>query len=129
MARVSGELKDLALSVSAPVFAISASDAAGIAEGKRLRTQNLRGASALAYEADVVLVLNDKYDVVARHHLVYGAGNAERFRSYAVLSIEKNRGGMAAVDLEFRKRFEQARYERSGKLVDEQLVDTRIFTE
>jgi hypothetical protein len=129
MARVSGELKDLALTVSAPVLAISASDAAGIADGKRLRTQNLRGASALAYEADVVLVLNDKYDVVARHHLVYGAGNAERFRSYAVLSIEKNRGGMAGIDLEFRKRFEQARYERTGKLVDEQLVDTRVFTE
>ena len=74
-----------------------------------------------------MLVLNDKYDVVARHHLVYGAANAERFRSYAVLSIEKNRGGMAGVDMEFRKRFDQARYERVGKLTEEQLVDTRVF--
>ncbi len=129
MARVSGELKDLALTVDAPVFAISASDAAGIADGRRLRTQNLRGASALAYEADVVLVLNEKYDVVARHHLTYGAGNAERFRSFAVLSIEKNRGGLSGVDLEFRKRFEQARYERDGRLVDEQLVDSRVHTD
>ena len=129
MARVAGELKDLALTEEVPVFAISASDAVGIAEGQRLRTQNLRGASALAYEADAVLVLNEKYDVVARHHLVYGAGNAERFRNYAVLTIEKNRGGMAGVDMEFRKRFEQARFERGGKLVEEQLVDTRVFTE
>lgn len=129
MARVSGELKDLALTTGAPVLAISASDAIGIAEGKRLRTQNLRGASALAYEADAVLVLNDKFDVVARHHLVYGTANAERFRDWAVLSIEKNRGGMAGVDMEFRKRFDQSRYERTGQLVAEQLVDTRVFTE
>ncbi len=129
MARVSGELKDLALTTGAPVLAISASDAIGIAEGKRLRTQNLRGASALAYEADAVLVLNDKFDVVARHHLVYGTANAERFRDWAVLSIEKNCGGMAGVDMEFRKRFDQSRYERAGQLVAEQLVDTRVFTE
>jgi replicative DNA helicase len=127
MARVAGELKDLALTVGAPVLAISASDSVGISEGVRLRTENLRGSSALAYEADAVLVLNDKYDVVARHHLVYGAANAERFRSFAVLSIEKNRGGMAGVDLEFRKMFHQARYERIGKLTEEQLVDTRVF--
>ena len=129
MAQVAGELKDLALTAAAPVFAISASDAVGIAEGKRLRTQHLRGASALAYEADAVLVLNEKFAVVARHHLVYGSSNAERFRNYAVLTIEKNRGGMAGVDMEFRKRFDQARYERDGELVAEQLVDSRVFTE
>jgi replicative DNA helicase len=129
MARVAGELKDLALTVGAPVLAISASDAVGIADGTRLRTQNLRGASALAYEADVVLVLNEKFDVVARHHLVYGSANAERFRNYAILSIEKNRGGMTGVDMEFRKQFDQARFERAGQLVAEQLVDSRVFTE
>jgi len=129
MSRVAGELKDLALTIGVPVFAISASDAVGIADGKRLRTENLRGASALAYEADVVLVLNDKFDVVARHHLVYGSANADKYRAFAVLSIEKNRGGLADVDLEFRKRFDQARYERTGGIVAEQLVDTRVFTE
>jgi replicative DNA helicase len=129
MARVAGELKDLALTAGAPVLAISASDAVGIAEGKRLRTQHLRGASSLAYEADAVLLLNEKFDVVARHHLVYGTANAERFHDWAVLSIEKNRGGIAGVDMEFRKRFDQARFERTGQLVAEQLVDTRVFVE
>ena len=94
-----------------------------------MRTQNLRGASALAYEADVVLVLNEKYDVVARHHLVYGSANPERFHLYAVMSIEKNRGGMAGVEMEFRKRFDQARYERTGDMVAEQLVDSRVFVD
>lgn len=129
MARVAGELKDLALTLEAPVLAISASDSVGISDGKRLRTQHLRGASALAYEADAVLVLNEKYDVVARHHLVYGAANSERYRNYAVLTIEKNRGGMAGVEMEFRKRFDQARYERTGDMVAEQLVDSRVFVD
>ena len=129
MSRVAGELKDVALTTGVPVFAVSASDAAGISEGKRLRTEHLRGASSLAYEADVVLVLNEKFDVVARHHLVYGSANADRFRGYTVLSIEKNRGGVSGIDLEFRKRFDQARFERVGGLVAEQLVDTRVFTE
>ena len=129
MSAVAGELKDLALTGGAPVFAVSASNTEGITDGKRLRTQHLRGASALAYEADVVLVLNDKFDVVARHHLVYGSANAERFRNFAVLSIEKNRGGMSGIDMEFGKRFDQARFERAGQLVAEQLVDSRVFTE
>jgi len=129
MARVAGQLKDLALTVGAPVLAVSASDSVGISEGTRLRTQHLRGASALAYEADCVLVLNEKFDVVARHHLVYGSANADRFRNWAVLSVEKNRGGVSAVDLEFLKRFDQARFERTGQLVAEQLVDARVFTD
>jgi replicative DNA helicase len=84
---------------------------------------------SLAYEPDVVLLLNDKYDVVARHHLVFDVGNAERFRSWAVLTIEKNRGGMDKIDLEFRKRFEQSRFEVEGQAVEEQLVDERVFVE
>jgi replicative DNA helicase len=122
-------LKDLCLELKVPVLAIVAADKEGISAGKRLRTSNLRGSSALAYEPDVVLILNDKFDVVARHHLVYDLGNAERFRGWAVLTIEKNRGGLANVDLEFRKRFEQSRFEVGGQPVEEQLVDERVFVE
>ena len=112
-----------------PVLAISASDSVGISEGVRLRTENLRGSSALAYEADVVLVLNEKYDVVARHHLVYGAANAERFRNYAVLTIEKNRRGKSGVDLEFTKDFVHFRFQSHGRFVEEQLIDEMLFPE
>lgn len=122
-------LKDLALEAGVPIFAVVASDLEGIHTGKRLYVHNLRGSSSLAYEADVVLLLNEKYDIVARHHLVYDASNAERFRGYAVLSIDKNRSGLDKVDLEFRKRFEQGRFERAGQPVQEQLVDARIFTD
>jgi replicative DNA helicase len=122
-------LKDLALDMDIPVLAVVASDKEGLAAGKRMRVNNLRGSSALAYEADTVLILNNKFDVVARHHLVYDIGNAERFKQWAVLTIEKNRNGRDQIDLEFKKRFDQARFQNDGQLVVEQLVDERVFVE
>jgi replicative DNA helicase len=122
-------LKDLALQQDVPVFAIVAADKEGLATSGRLRIHHLRGTSALAYEADVVLMINDKYDVVARHHLVYDVGNAERFRAWVVVTIEKNRSGLDRIDLEFRKVFEQARFDPDGSPVAEQLLDERVFVE
>ncbi len=122
-------LKDLALDHDVPILAVVASDKDGLVAGKRMRVNNMRGSSALAYEPDTVLLLNSKYDVVARHHLVYSMGNVETFRNWAVLSVEKNRNGRAGIDLEFLKRFDQCRFETAGRKVVEQLVDERVFLE
>lgn len=122
-------LKDLALDHDVPILAVVASDQAGLASGKRMRVNNMRGSSALAYEADTVLLLNNKYDVVARHHLVYSIGNVEKFKNWAVLTIEKNRNGRAGLDFEFQKRFDQCRFDTKGRPVVEQLVDERVFVE
>jgi replicative DNA helicase len=122
-------LKELALDNDLPVLAVAAMDKEALLSGKRLRVGNMRGSSALAYEPDTVLLLNNKYDVVARHHLVYGTGNAESFRNWAVLSVEKNRNGRTGVDMEFQKRFEQCRFESQGRLVTEKLVDDRVYVE
>ena len=78
-------LKDLAIDFGAPILAIAAAEKSALRTGQRMRASHLRGSSALAYEPDVVMVLNNKFDVVARHHLTYDLGNAERFRDYAVL--------------------------------------------
>jgi replicative DNA helicase len=122
-------LKDLALDFELPVLSVAASDKEGIEPGRRMRMQNLRGSSALAYEADIVLILNEKFDVVARHHLMYDLGNADRFREWVVMTIEKNRSGKDKVDLEFHKRFAQGRFDVDGKVVEEQLVDERVFVD
>lgn len=122
-------LKDLALDLAVPVIAIVAAEKGSLASGKRMRVHDLRGSSALAYEADVVLILNDKYGIVAKHHLTYGVGNAERFRHWVVLTIEKNRNGVDRLELEFQKRFEQGRFEPAGRVVEEQLVEERVFVE
>jgi replicative DNA helicase len=46
-----------------------------------------------------------------------------------VVSLEKNRSGVAGIDMEFRKRLDQGHFEPIGGLVQERLVDERIFTE
>lgn len=119
-------LKDLALEKAVVMVAVVAADKQGLAPGHRLRLHELRGSSSLAYEPDVVLILNEKYDAVARHHLVYGVGAADRFREWVVLSIEKNRGGADRIDLEFRKQFAHGRFDPEGQMVAEQLVDERV---
>jgi len=120
-------LKDMALELFVPVLAIVAVDKSGLEAGKRVRLRDLRGSSALAHEADIVLIMNDKFDVVARHHLMYNLANAETYREWVVISIEKNRNGVDNVDLEFRKRFEHSRFDSDGAGVVEQLIDERIF--
>jgi replicative DNA helicase len=121
-------LKDLALSARVPVVAISAADKEALAAGHRMRTHDLRGSSALAFEADVVLIVNDKVDVVSREHLVYNLGNIQRFRGWSVVSVEKNRHGKAHVELEFAKDFEHGRFHTRGNEVKERLIDERVFT-
>ena len=122
------QVKDITLDFDVPLLCVVASNKAGLAAGQRMRISHLRGSSALAYEPDTVLMLNNKYDIVARHHLVYDAGNIERFKHWAVLTIEKSRSGLSGVDMEFAKRFEQSRFDTSGKLVREKLVDERVFS-
>ena len=122
-------LKDLAIEVQIPVVALVASTQAGIAPGHRLQVHELRGSSALAYEADVILLLNEKLDVVAKHHVAYDPRSAERFRQVVVLSVEKNRSGKADIHMEFRKEFEYCRFDPAGNLVGEQLADSRLSEE
>ncbi len=119
-------LKDLTLELSVPILVILASSAI---IGKRLRVADLRGSSAVAVSADVVLILNEKFDAVARHHLVYNLASAERFRSWVIMTIEKNRNGVDKVNLEFQKVFAQGRFDPDGGRVEEELIDERIFVE
>ncbi len=122
-------LKDVAAQYDVAVLAVSAVDAAAAGPGRRMRVGHLGGSSALAYEPDVILMMNEKYDVVARHHLIYDTRAVDRYRDHVVLSIEKNRSGLARIDLELRKRLEQSRFERETNAVAEELLDERIFTQ
>jgi replicative DNA helicase len=119
-------LKELAMSQSVAVLAVVAADAEGV-KAQRMRIHHLRGDTALAYEADVVVILNDKHRAVARHHVVYHPNVAEGFRNWVVFSLEKNRGGVDGVDFELRKRFAYACFDPAGDFVNEQLVDGRLY--
>jgi hypothetical protein len=118
-------LKDLALSLGVAVVAIVAADSEGL-RAPRLRLHHLRGGSSILYEADIILILNEKHRIVTKQNVTYNPHHAQTFHSWIVCSIEKNRAGRQLVDLEFRKRFEYACFDPRGRLVSEALIDERI---
>lgn len=118
-------IKDLAMSHAVPVVLLSAIDGAGMA-ASRGRLHHLRGSSAIAFEADVVLMLNDKEKAVSKVHLTYDTVRAQSFRNWTVMSVEKNRGGPNLVDLEFEKDFAHFRFGPEGGFVAEKLVSERL---
>lgn len=121
-------LKDIALRHAVPVIAVVASDVDGLM-ARRLRLHHLRGSGALAYEADVIIMINEKLDAVSKVHTSFDSLQADRFAGQVVFTIEKNRDGPAPLDLEFNKDFEHYRFETQGGYVAERLVDERFYTE
>jgi len=121
-------LKEIALNSRVAVVAIVTSDQAGLTV-RRLRLHHLRGAAALAYEADLVIMLNEKALATSKVHLAYGSTDSKTYKERTVFSIEKNRTGPTQVDLEFTKDFTQYRFDPTGVFVAEQLVDETIYLE
>jgi hypothetical protein len=109
-------LKDIALSEEVPMVCIVAADKEGL-KASRLRNYHLRGSSAINYEADIILILNEKYHIVAKVNIEFNPYQAQRFRDWVVISVEKNRGGQDNVDLEFEKHFEFSCFDPNGRTV------------
>lgn len=126
--RVADGLKDLAMSHGCAVVAVSASSTDGLTS-HRQRIHHMRGSSALAYEADTVIMLNDKIDAVSKVHLAYDPVKAETFRNLVIFSLEKNRNGRASIDIEYQKDFAHARFVMPGQWVAETLLDDRVVVE
>jgi replicative DNA helicase len=124
---VSG-LKDIALAEGVPMVAIVAADKEGL-KAARLRNHHLRGSSAINYEADAIVILNEKYQIVAKVNIEFNPYQAQRFRSWIVASVEKNRAGMDAVDMEFEKHFEFSCFDPAGRAVQEKLIEERLYND
>ncbi len=120
--RVVEGLKEVALAWGTLVVAVVAGDQSGL-DSRRLRLHHMRGSAALAYEADVAIMLNGKYQSVAKAHRAYDPVRAEAFKHEVVFTVEKNRDGPAPVNIEFRKDFEHYRFVQTGDYVSERLVD------
>ena len=124
--RITQQLKDLAIDFASPVLALSSADRDGLKPGQRMRARHLKGSTALAYEPDVVMIMNTKADIVTRDALVYDINGLERMREWTVVTLEKNRQGSGGVDMEFRKKFLQGRFDTVGNIVTDRLVEERI---
>lgn len=121
-------LKELAMSQGIQVVAIAASDRLGL-KAKRMRLSDLRGSSALQYEADVGLILNNKYAILSREHMIYNPTSADAYRGMVIMSVEKNRAGRNGVDMEFQLDPAHFRIVPKGDFVRERLVDEKVVLE
>ena len=121
-------LKDIALTERVPVIAIVAADKEGL-KAARLRNYHLRGSSAINYEADIILILNEKYQIVAKVNIEFNPYQAQRFRDWIILTVEKNRSGLDNIDLEYEKLFEFSCFDPNGRPVQEKLIEERLYND
>ncbi len=128
ISRIAAGLKEIALDQDVAVVAVVSGDAAAL-DTRRMRVHHLRGSGALAYEADLVVMLNEKFTAVSKLHSAYDPVRAEGFKSEVVFTIEKNRDGPARLDMEFRKDFAHYRFVPTGVFVADRLIDERMYPE
>src|SRR5262245_44662245 len=121
VSRVIESLKELALEQDIGVVAVAAADQDGLS-ARRLHLHHFRGSTALAYEADGVVVLNEKLAVVSRAHAAYAPTRIEEFRGQVIFSVEKNRHGVSGIDVEFTKDFTHYRFDPKGTRVADRLL-------
>jgi len=119
-------LKDIALSLDVPVFSIVAADREGL-KSKRIHLYHLRGSSALDYESDIAIVMNNKYQILAKDHVSFNPYNAKQYRNWVVFTVEKNRAGRAMMDIEFELHAQHFAFNPRGQKVQQQLIDDKII--
>ncbi len=119
-------LKDTALALGVPVWAIVAADREGL-KSNRLHLFHLRGSSALDYECDIALIMNNKYHIMSKDHVAFNPYQARQYRDWVVFTIEKNRAGRAMQDMEFQLHAPYFAFDPRGQRVQQQLIDEKII--
>lgn len=119
-------LKDISLSLDVPVFSIVAADREGL-KSKRIHLYHLRGSSALDYESDIAIIMNNKYQILAKDHVAFNPYTAKQFRNWVVFTIEKNRAGRAMMDIEFELHAQHFAFDPRGQRVQQQLIDDKVI--
>lgn len=119
-------LKDIALSLDVPVFSIVAADREGL-KSKRIHLYHLRGSSALDYESDIAIIMNNKYQILAKDHVAFNPYNAKQYRNWVVFTVEKNRAGRAMMDMEFELHAQHFAFNPRGQRVQQQLIDDKVI--
>ena len=122
--------------VTTPIYYVNAAPHLGhaystiaadiLARHQRQRGEDVFFLTGTDEHGEPVALAADKEGVTPRE---LADRNAERFKDYAVLTVEKNRFGRDGVVMQFKTRFDQGRYESEGAEVKEQLIDERIFRE
>ena len=122
MTNVTAGLKEASLAGNFSVVAVGAISGAGLMR-RRAHLAHLDSAVAVGYDSDVVILLNDKRSLIAENRMMHTLEETDRLRRRVVFTVEKNRMGIAPIDLEFVKDFEHFRFEPAGNYVAEQLIE------
>ncbi|MBN1992259.1 MAG: AAA family ATPase [Anaerolineae bacterium] len=121
-------LKDIAMTQNIPVVAIVAADREGL-RSKRMHLYHLRGSSALDYECDIAILMNNKFHILSKDHVSFNPYKSESYRDWVVFTLEKNRAGRAMIDVEFQMRAQHFCFNPKGNLVEQKLIDEKIIVE
>ncbi|GAB4525134.1 MAG: hypothetical protein OHK0046_40610 [Anaerolineae bacterium] len=119
-------LKNIALSLDVPVWSIVAADREGL-KSKRIHLFHLRGSSALDYESDIAIIMNNKYQILAKDHVAFNPYTAKQYRNWVVFTVEKNRAGRAMQDMEFEIHGQHFVFNPRGQKVQQQLIDDKVI--
>ena len=121
-------LKDIAMTMNIPVLAIVAAEREGL-KARRLHMFHLRGGSALDYESDIAIIMNNKFQILSKDHIAYNPYKSEAYRDWVIFTIEKNRAGRAMIDVEFQLRPQYFTFNPKGRIVEQKLIDEKIIVE
>ena len=121
-------LKDIAMTLNIPVVAIVAADREGL-RSKRMHLYHLRGSSALDYECDIAIIMNNKFHILSKDHVSFNPYKSESYRDWVVFTLEKNRAGRAMIDVEFQMRPQHFCFNPKGNMVEQKLIDEKIIVE
>ncbi len=121
-------LKDIAMSFNIPVAAIVAADREGL-KSRRMHLYHLRGSSALDYECDIAILMNNKFHILSKDHVSFNPYKSESYRDWVVFTLEKNRAGRAMIDVEFKMHAQHFCFNPKGNMVEQKLIDEKIIVE
>lgn len=121
-------LKDIAMTYNIPVVAVVAADREGL-RSKRMHLYHLRGSSALDYECDIAIIMNNKFHILSKEHVSFNPYKSESYRDWVVFTLEKNRAGRAMIDVEFRMHPQHFCFNPKGRMVEQKLIDEKIIVE
>ena len=119
-------LKDIALALDVPVWSIVAAEREGL-RSPRLHLYHLRGSSALDYECDIAVIMNNKYHILSKDHVAFNPYKAKQYRDWVVFTVEKNRAGRAMLDMEFQLHAPFFAFDPRGQKVQQQLIDDKLI--
>ncbi len=118
---VSAALKDLAMRFGLGVVAVAAIDGSEMSH-KRQQITHLSDRGTVAYDADTVLLMNDKIRIVHPANRPETTLAIQQMHATVVVTVEKCRRSAAPVDVQLLKDFGSFRFESDGSYVQEQLI-------